>query len=90
MPTTFLILQRFFLRVDHVLVRVIDTRLYHEFGQNEVIREFKVKEIPMERLMYLIRFRYGNDVSKLTDMNFLGQIIGDEYVTSVEVDSLKI
>jgi hypothetical protein len=64
--------------------------LYHEFGQSEVIREFKVKEIPMDQLMYLIRFRYGNDVSKLTDMNFLGQIISDEYVTIVETDSLKI
>lgn len=30
MPTCLFILQRFYLRVDHVLVRTCDTRIYHE------------------------------------------------------------
>ena len=38
------VLSRFFLRVDGVLFRVFDTRLYHEFGSNEVIRERKGRQ----------------------------------------------
>lgn len=30
MPTSFFLLMRFFLRVDGVLIRINDTRLYHE------------------------------------------------------------
>ena len=32
MPTSFFLLLRFFLRVDRVLIRINDTRLYHEAG----------------------------------------------------------
>lgn len=39
MPHSFFILQRLFLRVDKVLFRVHDVRLYHEFGTDKVIRE---------------------------------------------------
>lgn len=31
MPTCFFLLSRFFLRVDNVLFRVFDTRIYHSF-----------------------------------------------------------
>lgn len=44
MPTCFLVLQRFFLRVDDVLFRMNDTRLYHEFGQDHFVREYTSKE----------------------------------------------
>jgi type 2A phosphatase activator TIP41 len=90
MSTTFLILSRFFLRVDHVLVRIIDTRLYHEFGNDFIIREFKVKEISMDRLIQVIQSRFGNDQSKLTDMNLLGQIIDDDYCIEAENETFKI
>lgn len=30
MPTSFFVLLRFFLRVDGVMIRINDTRLYHE------------------------------------------------------------
>lgn len=39
MPHSFFILQRLFLRVDNVLFRMYDVRIYHEFGTDEVIRE---------------------------------------------------
>jgi type 2A phosphatase activator TIP41 len=39
MPHSFFILYRLFLRVDHVLFRMYDIRLYHKFGTSEVIRE---------------------------------------------------
>ncbi|CCK71007.1 Tip41p KNAG_0F03450 [Huiozyma naganishii CBS 8797] len=41
MPERLLLLARFFLRVDDVLLRVQDTRLYVEFAQNRVVREWK-------------------------------------------------
>jgi type 2A phosphatase activator TIP41 len=45
MPSCFLILQRFFLRVDDVLFRINDTRLYHEFGNDYFVREYTSKEV---------------------------------------------
>ncbi|SCV02490.1 LAME_0H01706g1_1 [Lachancea meyersii CBS 8951] len=39
-----LILCRFFLRVDGVLFRVYDTRVYVEFDENKVVREYKKYE----------------------------------------------
>lgn len=47
MDSCFFILHRFFLRVDHVLVRVLDTRFYHEFGSDVVIREIKLQEFSL-------------------------------------------
>lgn len=45
MPSCFLVLQRFFLRVDDVLFRINDTRLYHEFGTDYFVREYTSKEV---------------------------------------------
>jgi type 2A phosphatase activator TIP41 len=39
MPHSLFILSRLFVRVDNVLFRIYDVRLYHEFGSDEVIRE---------------------------------------------------
>lgn len=39
MPHSFFILSRLFVRVDNVLFRIFDVRVYHEFGSGEVIRE---------------------------------------------------
>ena len=39
MPHSFFILSRLFLRVDNVLFRVRDIRIYHAFGSGEIIRE---------------------------------------------------
>lgn len=50
MPTGFYILLRFFLRVDNVLVRINDTRLYHEFGTSHIIREYTCRESKIEDL----------------------------------------
>lgn len=39
MPHSFFILYRLFLRVDNVLFRMYDIRIYHQFGTDEVVRE---------------------------------------------------
>ena len=51
MPDTFLVLCRFYLRVDHVMVRILDTRLYGE-GENDefMIREWTKREANYSQL----------------------------------------
>ena len=44
MPSRLLLLQRFFMRLDDVIFRVRDTRLYIEFGSGVVMREYVEKE----------------------------------------------
>lgn len=44
MEQRMLLLARLYMRLDNVVVRVRDTRVYVEFGTGEVIREYTVKE----------------------------------------------
>lgn len=44
MPARLLLLCRFFMRLDNVLLRIRDTRVYVEFDSGEVIREHLEKE----------------------------------------------
>ncbi|GAA6061682.1 hypothetical protein JCM10212_005974 [Sporobolomyces blumeae] len=48
--TSFYVLSRFSLRIDHVLFRHFDVRLYHEFGSNEIVRERKGLEATYEEV----------------------------------------
>ena len=48
MPHSFFILLRLFLRVDGVLFRVHDVRIYHAFGSGEIIREVAGMEAEYE------------------------------------------
>ena len=41
MDNCFFVLVRYYLRVDGVCVRILDTRIFHEFGTSSVLREFK-------------------------------------------------
>ena len=44
MPARLLLLCRFFMRLDNVLLRIRDTRIYVDFESGEVIREYVAKE----------------------------------------------
>lgn len=44
MPSGFFVLLRFYMRVDNVMIRVNDTRLHYETGNNYMLREFVSKE----------------------------------------------
>lgn len=44
MPGRLLLLLRFFMRLDNVLIRLRDTRVYVDFQTREVIREYQAKE----------------------------------------------
>lgn len=52
MPTCIFILSRFTLRVDNVLFRAHDTRIYHSFASTPplVVRETRGWEAPYERI----------------------------------------
>ncbi|KAJ3168639.1 hypothetical protein HDU88_001532 [Geranomyces variabilis] len=83
MPTCFLVLLRFFLRVDGVLFRVNDTRLYHEFGTNRVVREYSSRDQDYNQIRGRIpkaspwgvrtASKHGSaeDLSSLTDPNWV-------------------
>lgn len=45
MPTFWLILLRGWLRVDNVMVRVKDTRLFYAFGSASILRDFTSREL---------------------------------------------
>jgi len=49
----FFLLLRFFLRVDGVLVRISDTRIYHKAGTSYMLREYSSKERKVEDLLEL-------------------------------------
>lgn len=50
MPQRFFILARFWLRVDSVILRINDTRVFHEFGSDHIVREVTRRESSFERL----------------------------------------
>jgi len=50
MPSSFFVLLRYFLRVDGVMVRVNDTRYFHDFATNYVLREFTNRECGIQQL----------------------------------------
>ncbi len=43
-------LLRHYLRVDEVMVRIYDTRIYHDFTKNYILREFGVREDSYEKI----------------------------------------
>lgn len=58
MPSSFFILLRYFLRIDNVMLRINDTRIYHEFGKNYLLREYtsreaKVRDIRVSNTVYI-------------------------------------
>jgi type 2A phosphatase activator TIP41 len=44
MPARLLLLSRFFLRLDDVIFRIRDTRVYVEFESGQIIRDFTSME----------------------------------------------
>lgn len=44
MKSYFFILLRFFLRVDNVVVRILDNRIFHDYSTNYMLREYTHKQ----------------------------------------------
>lgn len=50
MADSFFFNVRYYLRVDGVSVRLLDTRIYHEFGTKYLLREFKHLESNYDKI----------------------------------------
>lgn len=50
MPARLLLLMRFFMRLDDVIFRIRDTRVFVEFATGEVIREYTAREQKFETI----------------------------------------
>lgn len=50
MKDCFYVLLRSYLRVDGVIVRSLDTRIFGDFGSNYMLREFQHKEATIDEL----------------------------------------
>ncbi|GAB0092663.1 TIP41-like protein [Sergentomyia squamirostris] len=53
MPSGFFILLRYFLRVDNVMVKIIDTRFHLEAGNKFILKEFTHREAKVEELSHV-------------------------------------
>jgi type 2A phosphatase activator TIP41 len=62
MDDCFFILLRSYTRVDNVLVRILDTRIFHKFGDDHLIRDFQHKECTYAKLKSK-GFKFGSDWS---------------------------
>ncbi|TFK63539.1 type 2A phosphatase activator TIP41 [Pluteus cervinus] len=77
MPTCIFILSRFTLRVDNVLFRTHDTRLYHSFASSPplLVRETTGWEAPYDRVKRVLPKR--DDLTPLTDPNFIAKALSE-------------
>lgn len=69
MPHAFFVLARLFVRVDAVLFRILDTRVFHAFGSNDVVRESTGMQAPYNSVRAYLE--NPEDLSPLTDANFV-------------------
>ncbi|KAJ3116267.1 hypothetical protein HDU96_010041 [Phlyctochytrium bullatum] len=88
MPSCFLVLHRCFLRVDDVLFRVNDTRLYHEFGSTHLIREYTSRELDFETVKGKLPKAAPwappgtrEDLTLLTDSNWVSNVLSSDLVS---------
>ncbi|XP_044537426.1 TIP41-like protein [Gracilinanus agilis] len=65
-PSSFFLLLRFFLRIDGALIRMNDTRLYHEADKTYMLREYTSRESKIANLMYVppALFTEPNEISQ--------------------------
>ncbi|KAK5721802.1 Tap42 interacting protein [Elasticomyces elasticus] len=75
MPDRLLLLARFFLRLDGVVVRIRDTRVYVEHGGQKVIRQYTAKEAAYEEVRQKLRARGENATEALRDANVVAPLL---------------
>jgi len=73
MNNCLLVLLRYFLRVDGVLFRIYDTRIFHEFHKDYLIREFQQKE--GEYHAVCSQLEEGAEKSSVTDSNAIDKLL---------------
>jgi type 2A phosphatase activator TIP41 len=75
MPERLLLLSRFFLRLDGVIVRIRDTRIYVEHSTNKVIRQYTAKEEKYDAIAEKLKGMRENVPEAFRDANKLAQLL---------------
>jgi type 2A phosphatase activator TIP41 len=75
MPARLLLLTRFFLRLDDVLLRIRDTRVFVEFKTGQVIREYTAREEKYETLKKKLASRKEDATTLMRDPNNLTEFM---------------
>lgn len=75
MPERLLLLTRFFMRLDGVLFRIRDTRVFVEFKTGEVIREYIAREEKYETVRHKLAMRGADVPATLRDANRLSDLL---------------
>ncbi len=93
MPTCWFILTKFYVRIDHVVVKCRETRLFHKFGEvdNEgrIILHMDVtwreKDLSREgpSAGSIMRTKYGKN--NTNDLPIINQIVGIPEFTTVSI-----
>jgi type 2A phosphatase activator TIP41 len=75
MPARLLVLARFFMRLDDVIFRIRDTRVFVEFATGEVIREYTAREEKYETVRKLLAGTREDVLAIMRDPNRLAEQI---------------
>lgn len=75
MPARMLLLCRFFMRLDNVMLRLRDTRIYIDFDKGEVIREYVAQEEEYEKIREILAGRREDVAAQLRDPNQLVDLL---------------
>jgi len=75
MPSRLLLLCRYFLRLDNVLLRLRDTRVYVDYDSKEVIREYVAKEEEYDKVREVLASRRDDVAAQLRDPNQLVDLL---------------
>ncbi|KAI9796636.1 MAG: hypothetical protein M1833_006076 [Piccolia ochrophora] len=75
MPARLLLLCRFFMRLDDVVFRIRDTRVYVEFATGEVIREYVAKEEKFDVVKQKLAVTREDVPALMRDANKLSEIL---------------
>ncbi|RKP27736.1 TIP41-like family-domain-containing protein [Syncephalis pseudoplumigaleata] len=88
MPSGFFILQRFFMRVDGVLLRMHETRIYHAFDEATILREYTVRED--RYAVVAAKIPQWKDPSALTDADWVSTVLPPPLEGEVEVITMMM
>ncbi|MCJ1307400.1 hypothetical protein MMC25_001046 [Agyrium rufum] len=76
MPSRMLLLSRFFMRLDNVMFRIRDTRVYVDFDTKEVIREYTAKEEDYESVRKRLVPTGRDDIlAQMRDPNRMAEVL---------------
>ncbi|XP_059824207.1 TIP41-like protein [Hypanus sabinus] len=86
MPSSFFVLLRFFLRVDGVLIRTNDTRVYHEADKNYLLSEYSTRESYISALQNVPQYLF-TDPNEISQYLPLKQLICEKLEFPEGVDN---